>query len=93
MKYATIAIALTSVVVAAPQGKPLGSNLLSTISGLKDANGNLDGGNRPLIRNEVIDNTPCGRISFIFARASSEPTNMVRFLRIHSMSSDTRDDL
>jgi hypothetical protein len=80
MKYTAITVALAGAVAALPQGKPIGNNLLSTIAGLKDANGNLDGGNRPLIRNQIIDDTPCGRISFIFARASSEPTNMVCLL-------------
>jgi hypothetical protein len=66
-------------------GKPIppGSNLLSTIASLKDSKGTLDGGFGPQVRNEVLDSSPCGNIIFIFARASMEPTNMVRSLMNH----------
>lgn len=90
MKYSTVAIALVGAVAAMPQGKPIGKTITQTIAGLTDANGNLDGGNRPLVRDDIIDNTPCGRISFIFARASSEPTNMVRTFRCRTLICDLR---
>ena len=56
---------------------PAGSSVQATVNTLRDKNGHLDAGLRPLISNEVTDQTPCGKIIFIFARASQEPTNMV----------------
>jgi len=64
--------------IAMPQGKPPGPNMSSTIAGLKNSKGELDGGMRPMVRNELIDSKPCGDVVLIFARASQEPTNMVR---------------
>ena len=56
---------------------PLSSSMTSTIAALRDRNGELDGGVGPKVRNEVLDSSPCGKIIFIFARASMEPSNMV----------------
>jgi hypothetical protein len=76
MKLAAISF-LAGVAVALPQGKPPGPNMIATLTGLLDKNGQLDGGFGPKIRNELVDSTPCGDIVFVFARASMEPTNMV----------------
>jgi cutinase len=51
--------------------------MISTIASLTDRNGLLDAGVEPHIRNEIIDRAPCGKVTFIFARASSEVPNMV----------------
>jgi len=58
-----------------PKVKP-GSNMISTIASLTDRNGLLDAGVEPHVRNEIIDRAPCGKVTFIFARASSEVPNM-----------------
>jgi len=55
---------------------PQTSNMITSISGMLNAKGELDAGLRPLIRNQVIDSTQCGKVIFIFARASMEPNNM-----------------
>ena len=87
MRYATIATLIgiagaRPVAIAQEEGKliPPASNMVSTIAQLTNIKGELDAGLRPLVRDEVIDNTPCGKVVFIFARASKEPANMVRFL-------------
>jgi hypothetical protein len=61
---------------------PQTSNMITSISGMLNAKGELDAGLRPLVRNQVIDTTPCGKVIFIFARASMEPNNMVSELQI-----------
>jgi hypothetical protein len=88
MKF-TVATLLVGLATAAPQvgkstekelgigGIPPGSNMMSTIAGLKGRDGLLDAGVMPKIRNELIDSAPCGTAVFIFARASQEPLNMV----------------
>lgn len=76
MKFIAIGLCV-SLATAFPQGKPLGATMAQTIAGLKGKDGLLDGGYEPKIRNEVIESAPCGKVVFIFARASQEPTNMV----------------
>jgi len=58
------------------------SNMITSISGMLNAKGELDAGLRPLVRNQVTDSTACGKVIFIFARASMEPNNMVSELQI-----------
>jgi hypothetical protein len=61
---------------------PQTSNMITSVAGMLNAKMELDAGLRPLIRNQVIDNTPCGKVVFIFARASMEPNNMVGELQL-----------
>jgi len=51
--------------------------MMSSMTAMMNIKGELDAGLRPLVRNEVVDGTPCGKVVFIFARASTEPDNMV----------------
>jgi hypothetical protein len=76
MKFAVVGF-VAGMAAALPQGKPPAGNLVSTIAGLMDKNGLLDGGFAPKVRDEIVDSTPCGKIVLIFARASQEPANMV----------------
>lgn len=75
-----LALPQPQVGAAPAEGKliPTGSSELATIAKLTGKDGLLDAGLRPLVRNEIVDSTPCGSVSLIFARASSEPSNMVR---------------
>lgn len=59
------------------KGVPQGSNMVATMAALMDKTGHLDGGYAPKVRNDLTSSAPCGKISFIFARASMEPDNMV----------------
>ena len=61
---------------------PKTSNMISSIAGMLNSKFELDAGLRPLVRNQVTDSTPCGKVIFIFARASMEPSNMVSELQI-----------
>jgi hypothetical protein len=76
MKVTAITL-LAGIAVALPQGKPPGTNMISTLAGLLNKNGQLDGGFAPMVRNELTTGSACGDIVFIFARASMEPDNMV----------------
>ncbi|KAF2669718.1 cutinase-domain-containing protein [Microthyrium microscopicum] len=84
MRY-TLLAALAGVATAHPMalpqeketiGTPPANNLLGTIAKLTNSKGELDGGWGPKVRNEIIESTPCGKVTFIFARASKEPANM-----------------
>lgn len=59
-----------------PKTKPT-SNSISTIAALTGKDGLLDAGIGPSTRTELIDGKACGKVIFIFARASTEVGNMV----------------
>jgi len=87
MKFDTIGLFI-GLATALPQGKSSGgitldvpkvlpgSNMLSTIASLSNAWGLLDAGIGPITRNELTEGSSCGKVIFIFARASSEVGNM-----------------
>jgi hypothetical protein len=80
MKYSIIATTLAGIAIGMPQGGfKLGDSTRETIASLRDRNGNLDAGNRPATRNEINDRTPCGKVTFIYGRATTEIGNMVCF--------------
>jgi hypothetical protein len=54
--------------------------LLSSIAALTGKDGLLDAGIGPSTRTELNDGKACGKLIFIFARASSETGNMVRHM-------------
>lgn len=92
MKYATIGL-LAGLTAALPTAQPQKSggsafeldkpktlptsSMIGTIAALTGKDGLLDAGIAPQTRTELIDGKPCGKVIFIFARASSETGNMV----------------
>jgi hypothetical protein len=77
------ALSLIALASALPQDigegspKPIGKTMAKTISGLRGKDGKLHGGVGPESRSEITAGSGCGDITFIFARASMEPGNMV----------------
>lgn len=59
-----------------PKTKPT-SNSIGTIAALTGKDGLLDAGIGPSTRTELMDGKACGKVIFIFARASTEVGNMV----------------
>lgn len=59
-----------------PKTKPT-SNSIGTILALTGKDGLLDAGVAPSTRTELNDGKACGKLIFIFARASTETGNMV----------------
>lgn len=53
------------------------SSMVGTIAALTGKDGLLDAGIAPQTRTELNDGKACGKVIFIFARASSETGNMV----------------
>jgi hypothetical protein len=53
-------------------------SLLGSIAALTGKDGLLDAGIAPSTRTELNDGKACGKVIFIFARASTETGNMVR---------------